>query len=193
MYYSHYVHSGLPYYHELINYDPFMLEERVPRSRIRRELDRGRSGHYYRMTLASFGNRPRVVQLLSMDRDGIVSMRVYRRRQGRWVRHKEYHRDIYDINYIGRYYNVDDNHYDHHDDYDHSRQPEFSKYVGGFVTATVDGLLSEQTRLFIHESSINHEGIEIVTIVYPEDADDARGANVATVNADCISVILSIE
>jgi hypothetical protein len=128
-----------------------------------------------------------------MDRDGIVSMRVYRRRQGRWVRHKEYHRDIYDINYIGRYYNVDDNHYDHHDDYDHSRQPEFSKYVGGFVTATVDGLLSEQTRLFIHESSINHEGIEIVTIVYPEDADDARGANVATVNADCISVILSIE
>lgn len=76
----------------------------------------GRSGHYYRMTLASCGGRPRLVQLLSIDRDGMIPMRIYRRRQGRWVYHEEYHRDISDTIYLGKYYNVGEH---NHSDYEY--------------------------------------------------------------------------
>ena len=216
MYYPYYFHSQSPYGTEVEN--PFIFEERVRRERIRRELDKGRSGHYYRMTLASFGGRPRVVQLLSMDRDGMVSMRIYRRRQGRWVYHKEYHREIYDMNYLGKYYNIEGHHHDDYNDYDHNHrlvdsqfdpyihtsqvdneqyssqndgeQPEFRKYVGNFICATVEGLLPRETSIFIHESTIDSQGEEQVTIVYPTiDMNDLRATNAITVNAEHISLI----
>lgn len=185
----------------------------------------GRSGHYYRMTLASYGGRSRVVRLLSMDRDGIVSIMIYRRRQGKWVYHNENHRDISDMIYLGPYYHMGEHDHDHyedhydHDQYDHNhrliysqfnpyiettqvdneqfslqndwRQPEFRKYVGNFVSATVEGLLSKQTRIFIHRSTVDNQGRERVTIVYPVDAGGSCVANATTVNAERISVILS--
>lgn len=68
------------------------------------------------------------------------------------------------------------------------RQGRFRQYVGTFVSATVEGLITTETRIFIHRSTMRG-GRENVTLVFPRREGGTCTIRSATVPARRITVI----
>lgn len=84
-------------------YDPYreQMPTLLPTATIENEIKLGRTGHYYRTRLASFGELV-TIQLLGINpTTGMVSMNVYMPQTGQWMFHQEHKSDMFGLTYLG--------------------------------------------------------------------------------------------
>ncbi|KEP29386.1 hypothetical protein ER50_12715 [Bacillus safensis] len=65
---------------------------------------------------------------------------------------------------------------------------DLSMYVGQWVTATVDGIIQNPTRIFIHNSFLDTQNRENVTFIYARTANNKCVGRSITVLGDRITV-----
>ncbi|GGL51730.1 hypothetical protein [Sporolactobacillus putidus] len=89
------------YYHFAQNDDTCRKQEADLPVSIQKEINLGRTGHYYRIRLASFAETM-TIRLLSFNPStGMVGMNIYNPWQRLWVYRRARNKDIHELAYLG--------------------------------------------------------------------------------------------
>ncbi|MTT31508.1 hypothetical protein GMB86_05705 [Terrilactibacillus sp. BCM23-1] len=93
--------NGQENYYDYDDQDVRVSPSLIPQATIQQEINLGRTGHYYRTRLASFGQMM-TIQLLGFNpATGMVNMNVYIPAQRQWVFHQEHNTDLFGLTYLG--------------------------------------------------------------------------------------------